>query len=294
LKTPITLISIGKHTRLGDVLEQALEGLPFRTLEAEELAGESAAGARLLYAVSADAHGENEQLRQWTTRLICGDYRFDGAACALIADGEQGGTMQTDALKLLLAASNAGAVCIPKPLLEAQRDLKQFSNAAGAARKTPFDTYVAQATALMKRLSEFEIEVPERARVRVISPLTGGATKDWRSALTRMLTESGAVLTEDEHAERTILLTENTSGLPDERTLALLKRGSGRLTCLVASPTAGSELYSLALLDQACVRGGYSLAPEGMLAFEGLSAVEVLASKAEMERVKVSVIKTSC
>ena len=35
-----------------------------------------------------------------------------------------------------------------------------------------------------------------------------------------------------------------------------------------------------ALLDQACVRGGYSLAPEGMLLFEGLSAVEVLAGKA--------------
>ena len=68
--------------------------------------------------------------------------------------------------------------------------------------------------------------------------------------------------------------------------LSLLRRGSGRLTCLVASPAAGGELYSLALLDQACVRGGYSLAPEGMLVFEGMSAVEVLSSKAEMERVK--------
>ncbi len=292
MKTPITLISIGKHTRLGDVLEQALEGLPFRTLEAEELAGESAAGARLLFAVSADAHGENEQLRQWTTRLIRGDYRLDGAACALIADGEQGGTLQADALRLLLSASNAGASCISQPLLESRRDLKPFSGAGEATRRTPFDAYVAKAMALTKRLSEYETDLPKRPRVRLLSPLTGGTAKDWRSALTRILTEYGAVLTEDEHAQRSILLAENTSGLPDERTLALLRRGSGRLTCLVASPAAGSELYSLALLDQACVRGGYSLAPEGMLIFEGMSAIEVLASKAELERVKQALLET--
>ena len=286
MDNPITLISIGRHTRLGDVLEQALSALPFQTLEVEELAGTGTAGTKLLFAVSADAQGENEQLRQCTYRLKRGEYRLDGATCALLADGEQGGAIQLDSLKLLLAASTAGASCIPQPLLEARRDLKPFSDAAGAARKTPFEAYVAKAAALIMRLSAYETELPERARVRVISPLTGGAARDWRSALSRIVAESGGVLVEADDAERTILLAENTSGLPDERTLALLRRGSGRLTCLVASPAAGSELYSLALLDQACVRGGYSLAPEGMLVFEGLSAIEVLSSKAELERVK--------
>ncbi len=286
LNNPITLISIGRHTRLGDVLEQALSGVPFQTMQVEELSGAKTAGARLLFAASADVLGENEQLRALTRRFRCGELRLKGAACAVIADGEQGGALQTDALQLLLAASGAGAACIPQPLLESHRDLKHFSNAGATARKTPFDAYVAQANALIRRLSKFEIERPEPTRVRLISPLTGGPAKDWRSAMTRMLTEAGATLTEDEHAQRTILLAENTSGLPDERTLALLRRGSGRLTCLVASPAAGGELYSLALLDQACVRGGYSLAPEGMLVFEGMSAVEVLSSKAEMERVK--------
>ncbi|MPN38202.1 hypothetical protein SDC9_185726 [bioreactor metagenome] len=216
--------------------------------------------------------------------------RLDGAACALIADGEQGGALQTDALQLLLAASDAGAACIAQPLLESKRDLRSFTEAKGAARKTPFEAYVAQANALIRCLGEFEIELPEPLRVRLLSPLTGGPAKDWRSVMARMLTEAGATLTEDEHATHTILLVENTSGLPDERTLALLRRGSGRLTCLVASPAAGGELYSLALMDQACVRGGYSIAPEGMLVFEGMSAVEVLACKAEMERVKACFI----
>ena len=286
MNNPITLISIGRHTRLGDVLEQALSGLSFQTMQAEELSGAKTAGARLLFAVSADATGENEQLRKLSQRFRSGELRLQGAACALLADGEQGGDIQTDALKLLLAASDAGAICIAQPLLESRRDLRSFTEAKGMARKTPFEAYVSQANTLIRRLGEFEIELPDPARVRLLSPLTGGTAKDWRSALTRILTESGAVLTEDEHAQRSILLVENTSGLPDERTLALLRRGSGRLTCLVASPAAGSELYSLALLDQACVRGGYSLAPEGMLVFEGMSAVEILAGKAEMERVK--------
>ena len=290
---PITLISIGRHTRLGDVLEQALDGLSFQTLEAEEFMDELAGGARLLFAVSADALGENEQLHRLTRRLSRGELHLHGAACAILADGEQGGAIQLDALKLLLAASGAGASCIAQPLLESRRELRNFLETKGAARKTPFDAYVSRANEMIRRLSEFETEPSAPTRVRLVSPLTGGTAKDWRSAMIRMLTDSGAELTEGDDATHTILLAENTSGLPDERTLALLKRGGGRLTCLVASPAMGSELYMLALLDQACVRGGYSLAPDGMLVFEGMSAVEVLASKAELERVKQSVLGTA-
>jgi hypothetical protein len=292
LNNPITLISIGRHTRLGDVLEQALEGLSFQTVETEELSGFNAAGARLLFAASADATGANEHLHALTQRFRCGELRLQGAACAVIADGEQGGGIQADSLKLLLSASDAGAACIPQPLLESRRDLRSFLETTGAARKTPFDAYVSRANTLIRRLSEFEIERPAPMRVRLASSLTGGAVKDWRSALSRILAEDGSALTEGDDATHTILLAENTSGLPDERTLALLKRGSGRLTCLIPSPVAGGELYSLALLDQTCVRGGYSLSPEGMLVFEGLSAVEVLSSKAELERVKQALLKT--
>lgn len=291
LNNPITLISIGRHTRLGDVLEQALAGLPFRTLEAEELSGDRVAGTRLLFAVSADATGENEPMRRLTARLLRGEFRLDGALCAAIADGEQGGATQMDALRLLLAANRAGALCIPCPLLESGRELKRFSDAGATARKTPFEAYVTQAKALMKRLNEFETELPERPRVRAISPLAGGAAKDWRAALSRYVADAGGELAEKDDADLTVLLAENTGGLPDERTLALLGRGSGRLICLIASPAAGSELYSLALMDQACVRGGYSLAPEGILVFEGRSAVEALASKAEMERVQATLLR---
>lgn len=285
----ITLVSIGRHTRLGDVLEQALEGVSFRTMDIEEIADESTAQKRLLFAASADGCGENESMRRLTARLLRGECRLDGAVCALISDGEPGGAIQTDALKLLLAANRAGALCASQPLLESGRDLKRFSKLGGKARVTPFDAYTAQAKALIKRLSDVEVEWPEQPRFRVVSPLAGGTAQDWRAVLARFVSEFGGKLTEEANAEGTILLAENTDGLPDERTLALLKRGSGRLTCFVASPAIGGELYTLALLDQACVRGGYLLAPEGMLVFEGMSTVEAFASKVELERVKAGI-----
>ena len=54
----------------------------------------------------------------------------------------------------------------------------------------------------------------------------------------------------------------------------------------VCHTMARCEKKFAALLERACLRGGYSLAPRGVIVFEGKSAVEVLASKAEMERVK--------
>ena len=81
------------------------------------------------------------------------------------------------------------------------------------------------------------------------------------------------------------MLCANTDGLPEERTQALLN-ASGTLRLLLASPTPGGDLYASAIIERACIRGNYSLAPRGVLAFEGLSAVEVLASKRELERVK--------
>jgi hypothetical protein len=62
--------------------------------------------------------------------------------------------------------------------------------------------------------------------------------------------------------------------------------GTGRLRLLLASPTTGSDLYTAALMERACLRGDYTLPPNAIVVFEGISAVEALASKGEMERVK--------
>ena len=289
MKQFIDLISLGRHTRLGDALEHALEGLSFQTITAEELAGAELANRRLLFAASVDSLGENAEMRALTLSLLRDGLDLSGSVCAVIADGEQGGAVQIDALRLLQAANGAGAACISQPLFEAGRDLRNLAPVSGGGRGTPFERYLALARSLALRLSDYEPPQGEKGRVRLISTLEIGATQDWRGALARICAAAGGVFAEDEEAENTILLCENTTGLPSERTLALLKGGSGWLSCMVASPIAGGELYSLALLSQICARGDFSLAPNGITLFDGLSAGEALSGRPEMERVKAAV-----
>ena len=291
MKQSIELISLGRHTRLGDALEHALEGVPFQTIAAENLARTNLTNRRLLFAVSADKLGENAEMRAFTLDLLRGGQDLSGSACAVIADGEQGGAVQIDALRLLSAANGAGATCIREPLFESGRDLRCLTPVSGGGRGTPFERYLTLARSFVLRLSGYEPPQSEKGRVRLISTLENGATQDWRGALARICEEAGLLFSEEEDAENTILLCENTRGLPNERTLALLGGGSGRLSCMVASPGAGGELYALTLLNQICLRGGYSLAPSGITLLDGWSAVEVISGRLEMERVKAAVAK---
>ena len=121
--------------------------------------------------------------------------------------------------------------------------------------------------------------------VRFVTALEGGIAHDWREYLSRLIEQNGGELLDIGETDETILLCENTEGLPNEKTLSLLA-GSGKLRILLASPTTGSELYLACLIERACLRGNYTLPPHAALVFDGMSAVEVMASKAEMDRVK--------
>lgn len=289
MQNQIALLSIGRHTRLGDVLERALEGVPFQSYDMEALSNADRTDKRVLFAASADKYGENDQMRALTALLLRGECRLDGAVCAVIVDGEQGGAVHIDALRLLLAANGAGAACVRQPLLESGRDLRNLLALSGDGRQTPFARYCALAKDLTKRLSDYEVGARGQLRIRLATALSGGAAQEWRIALSRLLESAGCDLADTPIAEHTMLFAENATGLPDERTLAQLKNGCGRLSCLIASPVMGGDLYALSLLDQACVRGGYALMPEGMIMFEGMSAVEALSGRGEIERMKAMV-----
>ena len=284
----IVIVSMGQHTRLGDVLEYALAQTPFETIEAAELARGNWTNRRLLFAASADQRGENASLRQLAARLEGGECDLSGCAVAMIADGEQGGAMHLDALRLLTAANAAGAEVLARPLIETGRDLRSFAQELGG-RESGFERYRSLARSIAERLAKAEQTKSGPRATRLATALDAGTGNDWRAAIRRMLAAGSATLSDDDaETEETILLCENADGLPDAPTLAQLK-GEGRVRFLVASPSTGAELYLAALLERACLRGGYSLAPRGVLVFEGKSAVEVLASKAEMERVKGAV-----
>ena len=55
---------------------------------------------------------------------------------------------------------------------------------------------------------------------------------------------------------------------------------------MIASPATGGALYLAGLIERACLRGSYTLPPHAVLVFDAVSAVEAMASRAEMERVK--------
>lgn len=263
----VTIVSIGQHTRLGDALEYAVEGVPFETVDAPELAEGSWTNRRLLFAVSTDKHGENADLRALASLLQARECDLSGCVCAMIADGEQGGSIHLDAIRLLLSANAAGAELIAQPLLESERDLRNLAGEAGS-RETGFARYRTLARALTNRLMEYDIDAQAHYAIRFASALDAGTKNDWRGAIRRMIADREMELSEDDaETENTILLCENTDGLPDAKTLALLG-GGGRIRFLIASPETGGDLYTAALLERACLRGKYSLAPCGITLFE--------------------------
>ena len=277
----LVVVSIGRHTRLGDILEYALAGQAFETVDEERFFNESWTNRRLLFAISADESDGNARLHTLTSHLHEKADFLEGCVVAAIVDGAQGALAHLDALALLMAANRAGATILPRPLIEADRELRFWSG----GRESSFERYRASARQLVERLMEAEATPPEHPRVRFATSLEGGAAHEWSGVLEEIVTASGGRFEDIIAPDETVLLCENTDGLPEERTQALLN-ASGTLRLLLASPTPGGDLYANAIIERACMRGNYSLAPRGVLTFEGLSAVEVLASKRELERVK--------
>ncbi len=301
MREEITIISVGRHTRLGDVLERAVKKHKIETVNAAELSSADWQGRRLLFAVSCGESGKDE-LPALIRCLNEGGYDLTGSACAAVLDAGEDASAHTDLLRLLLAANGAGAWILQKPCVEASRDLKNIPAMYGAGRESLYERFCVLAKALTERLSAFDparltLEEPESEtagkrvkRVRIALPLeNAAAARDWRSALTREFVFRGMepVEAENECAEHTFLLCENTSGLPDAKILAVLDdpRGGG-LRAAVASPRLGAELFALLALDRACLQGNYTLEPKAFTLLEGVSAQEAFAGKVEFERVK--------
>lgn len=278
LNDKLLVVSVATHTRLGDVLEFALLETDFETLDVEGFLRTNHKNRRVLFAVSTDATGENAKLRELAANIKAN--ALEHCVCAAIADGATGGEAHLDMIRLLRAANAVGASIIAKPLLESGRDLRQFAH----GKETPFVQYRMQARELVTRLYALQTEPTENPCVRFITVLEGGAAYDWREYLSRLIESKGGELADIGEPDETILLCENTEGLPDERTLSLLA-SSGQLRILLTSPTTGSELYLACLIERACLRGNYMLPPRAILVFDGMSAVETMASKAEMDRV---------
>ena len=282
----ILVVSAGHHTRLGDILEYALAGTAFDSVEVEAFLNKSWNNRKLLFALSAGETAQDAGLHALCSHLRENTDFLEGCVCAAIADNSQGRLAHLDLHSLLLAANQSGALVISRPLIEGDRELRFFSG----GKESPFERYREQARFLVERLIAVETTEPEKRNLRLLTALESGTAHDLRTLLSRMAEFRCGELMEVDEPYAPVLLCENTQGLPDEKTLSLLD-GGGKLRILLASPAMGGDLYIACLIERACLTcltGNYALEPRGVLLFEGLSAMEVPMNRRETERVKAA------
>ena len=296
MQQSIQLISVGRHTRLGDILECALEGVSFQSVRAEDFVEENREQQKLLFAVSGDALGKNEALSALTRDVLSGKCNLDGSVCAVVGDGEQGGALHANILQLLLALNSAGCAIIRHPCVEASRDLKNLPYQTGDEGTLPFELYCKQGRLLVERLLAFQSAETGDKQIRFVCALESeGIDRDWQDAITRVAGTHGCKLVQDDKpAEKVLLLCENASNAVDEATARRIdKLKACALSCIVASPRFGSDFYCMQLLEQACVQGVCELAPRAFTVFDGASASQVLAVGTMFEKARY-VIATLC
>ena len=279
----ILVVSAGHHTRLGDILEYALAGTAFDSVEVEAFLNKSWNNRKLLFVISAEEASGNAQLHTLIASLREENNLLEGCVCAAIADSAQRRLAHLDLHSLLLAANQSGALVISRPLIEGDRELRFFSG----GKESPFERYREQARFLVERLIAVETTEPEKRNLRLLTALESGTAHDWRTLLSRMTGLRCGELMDVDEPYAPVLLCENTQGLPDEKTLSLLD-GGGKLRIFLASPAMGSDLYIACLIERACLTGNYALVPRGVLVFEGISAMEVPMNRRETERVKAA------
>ncbi len=212
-----------------------------------------------------------------------------GSVCAAVLDAVQSGETHAGLLRLLLAANGAGCTLMNHPCVEAGRDMKSIPLMYGGGRGAPFVLYARAVRALTERLAGFVPAEHAKKRVRFVSALESeGTSREWRTALERVPAQNGgAFVRDDEKADTTLLLAENTGNLPDETTLRALDdpRG-GALRCILASPWFGAELFCMLVLERACLQGTFYLPPGAFTVLEGVSAAEAVLSRRDWEKVR--------
>lgn len=277
----LVVVSVGRHSRLGDILEYALADTAFETVDSDAFLRGSWINRKLLFTISTEETSDCTPLQTLTAVLYRKERFLKGCVCAAVLDGALGGLAHLGALSLLLAANRSGAIVLSRPLIECDKELRFFSG----GKESPFERVRVQTRLLIERVQAVESNEPEAPNLRLLTTMESGAAHDWRALLSQIAGQRGGELIDIEEPYVSVLLCENTQGLPDEKTLSLFQEG-GRLRILLASPAMGSELYIACLIERACLAGNYALAPRAVLVFEGMSAVEVPASKRETERLK--------
>lgn len=152
LQRELTLVSMGRHTRLGDALEHALNDRPFSTVTLDDLDTATLTNKRLLFALSVDASGVEPDYFRLLRYCRTHPGALRGSVGAMLVDGE-GELYTKDLARTLGFAINMAGCRLPgKALVEATKSLKNFEVLSGLHGVDRFTAYRNATAALVERL----------------------------------------------------------------------------------------------------------------------------------------------
>ena len=184
----------GAGPRLKRILSQALGGCEVSiSRRAEEL--RNLAGEKLLFAVSLDDAGMNEEYFKILARLRREPALLEGCTAGIIMDGPGELYTKSTAAELAFAVNRAGCALIGRPLVEATGSLENFRIQAQNLGTDLEGAYRAAAEDLISRLSlEFSAASdPELLVLHASSHHTSNTVALWEQVRARL---EGFIVTE--------------------------------------------------------------------------------------------------
>lgn len=154
----LTVVAAGRHGRLEQVLEKALENVPYERFDITD--GQPLPPLqrrRVLFAVSVGIAGLDENVCRLLIMLRQSPQAMLGSCAALLIDGEGELYTKQTAQSLMLAANLAGCWLMGKPLLEATGSLQNLDIRARKLGLTHRQAYDVLAGQLVRRLRSFKV-----------------------------------------------------------------------------------------------------------------------------------------
>ncbi|MDR0841440.1 MAG: NAD(P)H-dependent oxidoreductase [Christensenellaceae bacterium] len=167
MEQSLTVVSIGRHTRLTQALQYALSGVP-HDMAIIDTEGDMPClrGKRVLFALSVGAYGLSAELCRLLLHLRAQADALDGSVAALLIDGESELYTKQLAQMLVLSANGAGCCFIGKPLVEGTGSLANLAIHAGLRGGSLLNAYCETARGLVERLRAFQ--PPQYAKPRML------------------------------------------------------------------------------------------------------------------------------
>jgi multimeric flavodoxin WrbA len=150
----LTIVSMGRHGRLGEILTAVLADVPFCTVTVQELENTDLTGKRILFALSVDETGIELDYYACLKYLRLHGEALAGCRGGVLIDGMSEWYTKDLARTLVFTANCAGCAFMGRPLVEATRLLQNFDVLSGIHGIDRYSAYQKVAADLVRRLRE--------------------------------------------------------------------------------------------------------------------------------------------